>query len=297
MVATAEEMKWGITGGSGQLARALVELLSSHNIPHVAWSRAELDITDTTSMSIIDDFEPTILVNCAAWTNVDRAEDSPEEALRVNHLGAQNVAVKAKELNIPLIHISSDYVFSGVASRPWKVNHATEPTSGYGLSKLMGEQVIREIWPEKSAIFRTAWLFGPHGKNFAKTITRRALTTRDEINVVNDQTGQPTSTDDLASQILNFVNISGSPGTYHATNSGSTTWWDFARELVELSGEDKNRVKPVSSEEFSSKIKRPSYSVLDHSGWSKVNLQEMRNWRVALHEVFPRIREAIEKDL
>jgi dTDP-4-dehydrorhamnose reductase len=297
MVETTEEMKWGITGGSGQLACALVELLNSHDIPNVAWSRSQLDITDTASMSIIEEIEPTILVNCAAWTNVDGAEDSFEEALRVNRDGVQNVAMKAKELEIPLIHISTDYVFSGATSKPWKVDHATEPTSGYGLSKLMGEQVIKKIWPEKSAIFRTAWLFGPHGKNFAKTIIRKALTTRDEIKVVNDQTGQPTTTVDLALQILNFVNISGPPGTYHATNSGSATWWDFACELVELSGEDKNRVKPVSSEELPSTTRRPSYSVLDHSGWSKVNLQEMRDWRVALHEIFPRIREAIEKDL
>ena len=297
MVAPIKEMMWAITGGSGQLALSLVDLLKEQGINNRSWSRTDLDISKPQDLKKITDVDPTVIVNCAAWTNVDGAEDHPSEALSVNRDGARNIAQLAKELDIPLIHISTDYVFSGKSEQPWKTTDEPHPTSKYGETKLQGEMAIQEFWPEKSSILRTAWLYGPYGKNFAKTILKKAITTQEDLQVVNDQRGQPTTTVDLAKQILDLVLAKAPFGVYHATNSGEATWWDLAKEIVHLAGESTERVIPVTTQEFPSRVLRPSYSVLDHSSWSKVGLQPMRNWREALREVFPAIRNAVEKEL
>jgi dTDP-4-dehydrorhamnose reductase len=297
VVATSEEMKWGITGGSGQLARSLVDLLSKEGIQYVAWDHSEVDIGDPSSIEKISGCQPSVLINCAAWTDVDGAEDFFEDALKVNQVGTQNVAIAARELNIPLIHISSDYVFSGTKSQPWNINDVAEPTSKYGVSKLLSERKIQEIWPDKSLIFRTAWLYSPYKRNFAKTMIHKALASKQAVSVVNDQTGQPTNAHDLAAQILSSVKDQIPSGIYHATNSGQATWWDFACRLFQLCGESTDRVKPVMSQDFPSRVKRPTYSVLDHSEWSKVGIEEMRDWKAALDESFPEIRNVVEREL
>ena len=297
MVAPIKEMMWAITGGSGQLARSLVDLLEDQGINHHSWSRTELDISKPHELEKISDFDPTIIVNCAAWTNVDGAEDHPSEALSINRDGARNVAQLAKELDIPLIHISTDYVFSGKSEQPWKTTDEPCPISKYGETKLLGEMAIQEVWSEKSAILRTAWLYGPYGKNFAKTILKKAISTQDDLRVVNDQRGQPTTTMDLAEQILHLVLADAPFGIYHATNSGEATWWEWAKEVISLAGESTKRVVPVTSHEFPSRVLRPSYSVLDQSKWRNVGLQPMRNWRDALQEIFPSIRNMVEKEL
>ena len=290
-------MTWAITGGSGQLARSLVDLLEKQGINHHSWSRIALDISKPEELKKITDVDPTVIVNCAAWTNVDGAEDHPNEALLVNRDGARNIAQLAKELDIPLIHISTDYVFSGKSEQPWKTTDEPCPTSKYGETKLLGELTIREVWSEKSVILRTAWLYGPHGKNFAKTILKKVISTQDELRVVNDQKGQPTTTIDLAKQILHLVLANAPFGVYHATNSGEATWWELAKEITSLAGESTERVVPVTSYEFPSRVLRPSYSVLDQSRWSNVGLRPMRNWRDALQEAFPSIRNTVEKEL
>ena len=297
MVAAVEEMKWAITGGSGQLAKSLSELLTSKHIEFAAWGHKEVDISKIGSMRVIEDYQPDVLINCAAWTDVEGAEESFREAVNVNRDGAENVATTAKILNIPLIHISTDYVFSGKSSTPWNVDDPTTPESNYGLSKLLGERKIEEIWPEKSCILRTAWLYGPHGKNFAKTILRKSLLSEEPIRVVNDQMGQPTSTVDLAARIFDMVDSKVSSGLYHATSSGEATWWDFAREIIRLNQEDISRIIPVASRDFKSKVNRPEYSVLDHSSWNAVGFKPMREWRSALEHVFPAIKANVMKEL
>lgn len=296
-MASVKDLRWGITGGSGQLAKSLVNLLNQREIPHIAWSRADLDISDLTAINKIKESKISVLINCAAWTDVDGAEDETKKALLVNKLGAENVALAARELEIPLIHISTDYVFSGNGQRPWKVNDDTVPTTQYGMTKLMGEEAIRDIWPDEGIILRTAWLYGPYGKNFAKTILRKILSTKDPIRVVNDQLGQPTSTIELAKQVLRCIDLKCPPGTYHATNSGEASWWEFASELANLCGVDGNRIQAVTSKEFASKAKRPNYSVLDLSDWDRLGIESMQDWRGALVEAFPEIRKAVEVEL
>lgn len=296
-MAAFKEMKWAITGGSGQLSRSLVDLLDKEGVPYIAWSHKDLDVADDSSISVIKEISPDLLINCAAWTNVDAAEEFPEKATRVNQVGPRNMARAAKELNIPLIHISTDYVFSGQSRQPWSTDSKTEPMSTYGLSKLLGEKEISKNLYANFYILRTAWLYGPYGRNFSKTILKKALTSKDSINVVNDQIGQPTTTKSLAEQIFKVTKHNIPSGTYHATNTGQASWWDFAREIFELAGEDVERVRPSTSEDFPSNVKRPKYSVLDQSAWSKVGMETMPEWRRALKEVFPEIRKAVEREL
>jgi dTDP-4-dehydrorhamnose reductase len=297
VVAAFKEMKWAITGGSGQLSRSLVDLLDKEGVPYIAWSHKDLDVADDSSISVIKETSPDLLINCAAWTNVDAAEEFPEKATRVNQVGPRNMARAAKELKIPLIHISTDYVFSGQSRQPWSTDSKTEPMSTYGLSKLLGEKEINKNMDGNFYILRTAWLYGPYGRNFSKTILKKALTSKDSINVVNDQIGQPTTTKSLAEQIFKVAQQNIPSGTYHATNTGQASWWDFAREIFELAGEDVERVRSSTSEDFPSNVKRPKYSVLDQSAWSKVGMETMPEWRRALKEVFPEIRKAVEREL
>ena len=297
MVASIKEMKWAITGGSGQLGKSIAENLIDLQIPYVSWSHSELDISQENYLAIIEAKSPDILVNCAAWTHVDGAESNEEAANKANRDGARNMAIAAKSLGIPFVHISTDYVFSGSGSRPWKIDDETHPTSKYGLSKLLGEYEILSIYPSKSYILRTAWLYGPYGKNFAKTILKKAITGREVIEVVNDQIGQPTSTIDLADQIFRLVEAKPSPGIYHATNSGKCSWWDFAKELVSLAGELESRIIPITTEEFITPVKRPAYSVLDHSKWNNVGMAQMRDWRESLGEVFPRLMSSVKEEI
>lgn len=297
MVAAIKEMKWAITGGSGQLSRSLVDLLDKEGVPYITWSHKDLDVADDSSVTLIKETCPDLLINCAAWTNVDAAEDFPEKATRVNQVGPRNMARAAKELKIPLVHISTDYVFSGQSGKPWSTDSKTEPMSSYGLSKLLGEKEITKSLDVNFYILRTAWLYGPYGKNFSKTILKKAITSKEPISVVNDQIGQPTTTKSLAQQIFKVAKNRVPSGIYHATNTGQASWWDFACEIFALAGEDVERVRPLTSEDFPSKVKRPKNSVLDQSAWSKVGMETMPEWREALNEVFPEIRNAVEREL
>jgi len=296
-VAAIKEMKWAITGGSGQLSRSLVDLLDKEGVPYITWSHKDLDVADDSSITLIKETCPDLLINCAAWTNVDAAEEFPERAARVNQVGPRNMARAAKELKIPLVHISTDYVFSGQSGKPWSTDSKTEPMSSYGLSKLLGEKEITKSLDVNFYILRTAWLYGPYGKNFSKTILKKAITSKEPINVVNDQIGQPTTTKSLAKRIFEVAKSHVPSGIYHATNTGQASWWDFACEIFALAGEDVERVRPSTSEDFPSKVKRPKYSVLDQSAWSKVGMETMPEWREAFKDVFPEIRNAVEREL
>lgn len=289
-------MTWLITGGSGQLALSLRESLTIEDQAFTSLSRQELDISNGNSISQIVELAPEIIVNCAAYTVVDKAEEEPELALATNSLGPRNVALAAKRLGIPLIHISTDYVFSGEHSIPWSINSPTEPSTIYGKTKLAGERQINEIYPEGSFILRTAWLYSCYGTNFAKTILRKAMVDKGILNVVADQKGQPTSTKELANKIVYLSKSKASPGIYHLTNSGEASWYEFAREILNLNGFDSSRIKPILSDEYRSAANRPKYSVLDNSAWIIQGLPRMAHWQDALKKVNPEIRDQVERE-
>jgi dTDP-4-dehydrorhamnose reductase len=283
-------MSWLITGASGQLGLAVQIELISRNIEFAALSSKDLDITDEKSVeNIVSAASPQVLINCAAWTDVDGAEENQTQAYNVNALGPKYLALSAKKVGAKYIHFSTDYVFSGDHESPWREDDERKPNSIYGQTKLDGEKFVQEIYPEGSYLVRTAWLYSSNGKNFAKTMTNLALSGNQEIKVVNDQIGQPTSANDLAKQVVNLVLSKATTGVYHGTNGGQATWFEFAQEIFELAGADKKRVKPVSTEEFPRPAKRPNYSVLSHQNWHLAGLPQMRNWRIALEDEFSKI--------
>jgi dTDP-4-dehydrorhamnose reductase len=290
-------MTWLITGGLGQLGIAVSQELGKRGLLFNAWSSKELNITQGPIVGdFVSDLSPKVIINCAAWTDVDGAEINELEASSVNVDGAKNLALAAKNCGAKLIHVSTDYVFSGESKSPWQTGDAINPQSAYGRTKADGERRVLEVFPENSSIVRTAWLYSPWGKNFAKTMTRLAINGDGEVRVVNDQMGQPTSATDLAKQLVE-LGLSNSPaGIYHGTNSGQGTWFEFAREIFKLAGAGTNRVVPVSSSEYPRPAKRPSYSVLSHEAWAKTTVKPLRDWRIALEEAMPAIISAVKAE-
>lgn len=288
-------MSWLITGSSGQLGTALTQELSSRGLPFTATVSRDLDITQNPLVQkFVGQLAPKVIINCAAWTDVDGAESNEELAARVNSDGAENLAIAAKNCGAKLIHVSTDYVFSGNTHKPWLEDSLKNPQSSYGRTKADGEDRVLRTYPENSMIIRTAWLYSPWGKNFAKTMTRLALDGKSEVRVVNDQNGQPTSAIDLANQIISLALSQTSTGIFHGTNSGEATWFDFAQEIFKLVDKDLNRVVPVSSEEYPQKANRPFFSVLSHGAWKKTTIEPMRDWRHALADTMPEIISAVK---
>ena len=290
-------MSWLITGSSGQLGIAVSQELRKQRLHFHAFSSHKLDITQgSITREVIEKFSPKIIINCAAWTDVDGAESHEEEAFRVNSLGVENLAMAAKLCRSKLIHVSTDYVFSGESQKPWQVTDEMNPQSAYGRTKAEGENRVLVAYPENSFIVRTAWLYSPWGKNFAKTMTKQALKGESEVRVVDDQVGQPTSAMDLAKQLVELGTSNSPAGFYHGTNSGHVTWFEYAQEIFKLAGADFGRLIPVSSSKYQRPAKRPAYSVLSHDDWSKSSVEPMRHWRIALAEAMPAIISAVRKE-
>jgi dTDP-4-dehydrorhamnose reductase len=286
-------MNWLVTGGSGQLGIVVSEELDLRGITFTAVGSKDLDITNSRNINdLIAQNIPSVIVNCAAWTDVDGAESNEESAYKVNSYGPENLAAAAASNGCRLIHVSTDYVFSGESQTPFEIADQINPQSAYGRTKADGEKKVLATYPQNSFIVRTAWLYSAKGKNFAKTMTRLALNGDGEVRVVNDQMGQPTSAVDLAKQIVDLGLSNAPAGIYHGTNSGQATWFQFAQEIFTLAGADINRVVAVSSSEYQRPAKRPSYSVLSHDEWSKTSIPPMRDWKIALEEVMPQIVSA-----
>jgi dTDP-4-dehydrorhamnose reductase len=289
-------MKWLITGANGQLGRCLQETLYAKGIDFVALSRADLDISNSAIVkeSFIS-IKPDVVINTAAYTNVEQAEIDSAAAFKINQLGAANVAIASKSVGAKLLHFSTDYVFAGNDDSPWKVNDLTEPLSVYGQSKLAGEVDILNEYPDKSLIIRTAWLYSPYGKNFYKTMLTKALNSDESVRVVNDQQGQPTSAFDLAELTVNAVSKNVASGVFHCTNAGSCSWFEFAQYIFEIAGVDPARVTPVPSSEFVTKVQRPKYSVLDNQKWSEFGIAPLGPWKDSVQKALPDMMLSVAK--
>jgi dTDP-4-dehydrorhamnose reductase len=267
-----------ITGSNGMLGRDLQTALAGREV--TALGRTDLDVTDAAAVAAAVDGHD-VVVNCAAYTKVDDAEAHEDDAYAVNALGAGNLAKAAAAVGAKLVQVSTDYVFDGHATAPYAESTPRAPISAYGRTKAAGEELVLEHNPGRSYIVRTAWLYGEHGPNFAKTMLALAAS-RETWSVVDDQLGQPTWTADLAAQIVALLDADASAGVYHGTNSGSATWFEFARAVLEESGLDPERITPTDSSAFVRPAPRPAYSVLGHAAWAAAGLAEMRPWREAL---------------
>jgi dTDP-4-dehydrorhamnose reductase len=287
-------MAWLITGGSGQLGLAMQKELSLRSIDFLAPNSTELDITNSLAVDrLVQLLKPKVIINAAAWTDVDGAESNKSETYSVNTVGSQNLVCAASNIGAFFVQISTDYVFSGESKKPWNENETHNPQSIYGLTKSESEIFVRTSLPTSSYVIRTAWLYSSEGTNFAKTMTYLALNSFDQIKVVNDQIGQPTFAGDLAKQIIDLVLSDAPAGIYHGTNSGQATWFEFAKEIFKLASADISRVIPVSTSEFPKIAKRPAYSVLSHKAWKHTTIPVMRNWKIALAEAMPAIISSI----
>ncbi|WP_432929045.1 dTDP-4-dehydrorhamnose reductase [Microbispora sp. CA-135349] len=279
-------MRWLVTGAGGLLGTDLVALLREEGETVVAPTRSELDVRDAGAVAAaVRDAAPDVVVNCAGWTAVDDAETREEEALAVNGHAVGDLAAACRER---LVQLSTDYVFDGRAAEPYPEDAEPAPVSAYGRTKLAGE---RAALAHGGTVVRTAWLYGIGGPNFVRTMTRLAAGDG-AVRVVADQVGQPTWTADLAAQLFRLVTAGAPPGVYHATSSGSTSWYGLAREVFELAGADPDRVTPVTTAEFPRPAPRPASSVLGHGGWTATGISPIRDWRAALRAAWPYLSEA-----
>ena len=293
--------RWLVTGAAGMLGRDLTALLTARGEEFTALTRADLDITDgAAAASAISAVKPDVVVNCAAWTAVDAAEENEAAALAVNGHGPANLAAACASLGAVLVHPSTDYVFPGDATVPYAEDAAPAPAGAYGRTKLAGEQAVLAALPDAGYVVRTAWLYGAHGKNFAKTMLRLA---RGDVapGVVADQYGQPTWTADVAAKIYDLVGAAAPAGIYHATSSGQTTWFGFAEEIfrlhhdLETQDRDAERERltprPLTTAEYPTPARRPAYSVLGHAAWQAAGMAPIGDWKDALHRAFPAIAD------
>jgi len=284
--------RWLVTGAGGMLGRELVARLRQAGTEVTGLTRAELDITDPAAVrAALDGAAPDLVVNCAAWTAVDLAEAHEEQALAVNGGGAACLAAACARAGARMIQLSTDYVFDGRASQPYAEDAPTGPASAYGRTKLAGEQAVRRELPGRSYVLRTAWLYGPGGASFVRTMLRLERE-RPTVSVVDDQHGQPTSTAVVADRIIALAAAGAPPGIYHATCSGQTTWHGLAREVFRLTGADPGRVLAVPSSEMTRPAPRPGYSVLAHGGWARAGLEPPSDWRAALAAALPALSNA-----
>ena len=263
-------MIW-LIGNKGMLGTELSLLLESSGLPFTGTDRG-VDITDPAALKSFIQTQPVDwIINCAAYTAVDRAEDDAENSRLLNTEGPRNIAALAKETGARLIHISTDYVFNGQGSKPYTEDDTPDPIGVYGLTKRNGEIKALEA-NEKTYIIRTAWLYGKYGNNFVHTMLR-LMKERESVSVVNDQRGSPTWARDLAETVIKFITAAGEGrtipyGIYHYTGEAEITWFDFAREIhtqaraLGILTKD-CRITPCTSADFPSKVKRPAYSVLD----------------------------------
>lgn len=293
-------------GAAGQLGADLVPALiaDARGDTVAAVTRAECDVADQGAVrGLIGDVQPDVVINAAAWTAVDAAEDPAHEveALRVNGEGPAHIAAALRELapQATLLHISTDYVFAGdrdpVDAMPYDEDDAPSPRTAYGRTKLAGERAVLAY--ERGIVVRTAWLYGAHGSNFVRTMLNLERA-RDTVDVVDDQWGQPTWTVDLAAQVIALGRVAAETaaaatgrtpvcGVFHGTNAGSTTWCGFARAVFGAVGADPERVHPVTTAQFPRPAPRPAWSVLGHRRWTEVGLAPMRPWQAALAEALP----------
>jgi dTDP-4-dehydrorhamnose reductase len=279
-----------IIGSNGQLGRQMQKTLAARDEAFAAYDYPDIDIVQRDSIQrLIEATRPDAIVNCAAYTNVDKAEADEEAAYRINALGPKYLAQACRDGDIELVHISTDYIFSGEPPmqdgkpRPYVEEDTCGPATAYGRTKLAGERFVQES-SCRAYILRTAWLYGD-GHNFVRTMLRLAET-NDTLSVVNDQIGSPTSTVDLAEAICALMGT-GEYGLYHATCEGQCSWFDFARKIFEMADKPV-RVLPVTSGEYSqahpAAAPRPKWSVLENAHLKRIGRNVFRNWEDALNE-------------
>ncbi|WP_066714617.1 dTDP-4-dehydrorhamnose reductase [Clostridium sp. Marseille-P299] len=272
-------MKVLVTGVKGQLGYDVIKSLNSRNIENIGAGREEFDITDLEkTREFIVNSKADVVIHCAAYTAVDRAEDEQELCEKVNVIGTKNIATVCKEIDAKMVYISTDYVFPGTGEAFYEVDDATGPLSVYGKTKLQGEELVKSIL-DKYFIARVTWIFGVNGSNFVKTMLRLGKE-RDVINVVADQYGSPSYTADIAPLLCDMI-MTEKYGTYHVTNEGICSWAEFTEEIFRLAGYD-TKVNHITTEEYPTKAARPKNSRLSKEKLVENGFYKLPDWKDAL---------------
>ena len=284
-----------VTGADGQLGREMKALTGRLNLPFrfLYTDANELDITDRQQIvSYVNDYQIQYIVNCAAYTAVDKAEEDVEKAYVVNAAAVENIARVAGQYGVKVIHLSTDFVFDGKSSVPYTEKMTADPLSVYGQSKLKGEEALQEHAGEW-IILRTSWLYSEFGSNFVKTMMR-LMNEREQLSIVADQRGTPTYAADLAEMILHMLQHAEEnewkSGVYHFSNRGETTWFGFAQEIRKLAGLERCVLIPIKTEDYSSAAERPAYSVMDLSKICHTFSVEIPPWEEALGRCIRKIK-------
>jgi len=283
-----------VTGANGQLGNCMRKAAEASSDKYIFTDVAELDITDADAVSkLVKAYDVKVIVNCAAYTNVDKAESDVVLAEKLNAIAVANLARAIKANDGVLIHISTDYVFGGSqGNTPRTETEPVNPTGVYGLTKLHGEEMIEESGC-KALIFRTAWLYSEYGKNFVKTMLN-LTSTKPELKVVFDQFGTPTYAQDLADAIFQIIKnrmLVGNEGIYHFSNEGVCSWYDFTKRIAEYAGNTSCNIQPCHSDEFPSPVIRPSYSVLDKTKYKSTFGRTIPYWTDSLKTCIKHLRE------
>ncbi len=279
--------RWLVTGAAGMLGQDLMVMLREHDQDVTGLSRRDLDVRDESAVrEALRRHQPTVVVNCAAWTAVDDAEAHEPEALLVNGNGASHLAAACRAAGARLVQVSTDYVFSGDSRQPYAEEDPPAPRTAYGRTKLAGERAVLEILPDSGYVVRTAWLYGAHGHSFVHAMIGLAGK-QDCVDVVADQWGQPTWTVDVAEQIIELIRSQASAGIYHATSAGQVTWFAFAREIFRLLDADPARVRAITSSSYPRPAPRPAWSVLSHGRLVAAGIEPIGGWRTSLSRAFP----------
>lgn len=285
-------MKLLITGAGGQLGKEWVDFCNEHGVSYNSFSSNELDITDEDRVAkVISDSAPDVLINCAAYTKVDEAEDNKQVALKVNAESVKKMAALCKTYHIKLVHFSTDYVFPGNSSdkenfpKGYREEDSTDPVNVYGYSKLKGEDAIKKSDCDY-LILRVSWLCGQYGHNFVKTMLKLGVE-KDELNVVNDQFGAPTFANQVVEQTFELLHKN-KTGTFHLSSEGMTTWYHFSKEIFKQKGIHV-KVNPVSSADFPTKAERPNFSKLSTQKISNVDGILIQDWKAGLQRLLKQL--------
>lgn len=283
-----------ITGGNGQLGREWVQFLNKKEVEFISLPSSDLDVTDHPDTNrVLKNLKPNLIINCAAYTKVDQAEEERELAFKVNSEAVGNLADYCSSNNVKLVHFSTDYIFSGSEDDMHKLpagypeDYSTDPINTYGASKLAGEKALLDS-DCKHLLIRVSWLCGKYGNNFVKTMLRLGKE-RDELSVVNDQFGSPTYTKNVVESCWELIDQK-QEGTFHISSKGTCTWYDFATEIFSQSGIEVN-VKPVDSSQFPTKAKRPAFSKLSTEKITNISGTSIIDWKEGLKSLLAELEK------
>ena len=291
-------MKILLLGSGGQLGASLSKLARESAFELISPSSSQANLEDVHELKrLITSTKPELVINAAAFTDVEKCEDAVEYAMQINAYAPSELAKLSNELGFKFVHFSTDYVFSGPRNTPWSEDDTPNPISVYAQSKLLGEKLIIGSKAEQYLIVRTSWLYSKSRKNFVKKVIYKLLYSDEKLNIVDDQIGQLTNVDDVSTLTFKLMQLDMATGIFHVSSSGSASWFEVARKIALLVGERLDRIQPISSSAYNARAKRPSYSVLCHEKITNLGLTRIDDWEMCLEKSIQEISDELRHEV